>query len=610
MRWMHYGCTYDEGDHAVNGSGITLSASEPSSPNAFVQIPVDEARPQQSMAFAPVSRQKKMRVPRGGSVERPQQRNPRKLARPVQVEEVAPAPIAPSLHIFLEQEPEERFAPPEEEPESLAQFVASFPRIPDGLIFQGDEDEALPQEAATPSSDLPEDDPEADLMTMRFDQEDEPDPHPAPRRHGGVAGAARGAQRAQASSERVMPAVNPRFEKLIREATSSHASERDSARARARTGAAASEGMDRMRTQAISGPVGRMSGSPGASMRHGMHPKSAGRVADPMHEPFGRASGPLPLQRQRKAGYAAPAAKMAAGAIAAAGQRNPSIRLQGSAPARSWGGPVAGMKRDGGSPASAAPSMRPTQHPASHIPSPASPAHPASAPSPAPSASERTPAISADLGKPLLDASAIEESTIFDEPPISIAEGMKDAEKSHKKGRTFLLIGLVVVVMGLIGVFAFMGGRGDIVIPEISITTTNPSSSGKTDAGGGASDGAGPTQEPVAGGESAASGAGSVTYRYTAKTPSGVEYSVEESTTFDSEGKCTFTTMKMEFPSEQAAKDYTDSVARDLGSKYTLDSMNGANATITIDNSGLGLDREDYENALRYSVEDLVILKK
>lgn len=68
--------------------------------------------------------------------------------------------------------------------------------------------------------------------------------------------------------------------------------------------------------------------------------------------------------------------------------------------------------------------------------------------------------------------------------------------------------------------------------------------------------------------------------------------------------------MAMQFPTEEAAKDFTDSLARDLGAKYTLDSLNGANATVTVDNSGLGLDRQSYENALRYSVDDLVILKK
>ncbi len=68
--------------------------------------------------------------------------------------------------------------------------------------------------------------------------------------------------------------------------------------------------------------------------------------------------------------------------------------------------------------------------------------------------------------------------------------------------------------------------------------------------------------------------------------------------------------MDMTFPDEASATAFVSNLARDYGSNFTLDQQNGANAVVTIDNSGLHLDRDEYENALRYSVDDLVILKK
>ena len=85
---------------------------------------------------------------------------------------------------------------------------------------------------------------------------------------------------------------------------------------------------------------------------------------------------------------------------------------------------------------------------------------------------------------------------------------------------------------------------------------------------------------------------------------------MEETATFSDDGYCQFTTMKMRFPDAEKAKSFTDNLALDYGNTFTLDSLDGANATVTIDNSALRLDREKYEESLRYSVEDLVILKK
>lgn len=103
---------------------------------------------------------------------------------------------------------------------------------------------------------------------------------------------------------------------------------------------------------------------------------------------------------------------------------------------------------------------------------------------------------------------------------------------------------------------------------------------------------------------------GSVIYEYTATSSDGVAYTVNDTVTFNSEGKCQTTHMVLGFPNEEACSQFLEDLQRDYGSAYSLDSQDGANATVTIDISSLKFDREEYEDALRYSVEDLTVLKK
>lgn len=607
---MHAERTYDEGCHAGSGSGIKLKASEPLSPNAFVQIPV-EAHQSQDVVNASMQRQKKMRVPRGGSVERPvQQRAPRRPARSVSLEEPVSGPLSPSLHVFLEPDPADEASVAEEQPESLAQFVASFPKIPTGLIFQPSAEEAVVEEEPLSDGEESSTDPfDEGLMTIRLDEGEcpspepghplqapvEPDPEPAarmPRSNPRITDRQR-----VSASDHLVPDGNPRFEKMIREARSRGAVAAAPQRAAANKG----EG---------GRPQARMPRSAAGAAAQG------GRRAPATSAPLGRqaaVSGPLP-SRNGAAPFAPVNAQKQAAPFGrtSANPSNPSARSgpgANSAPLNAQGAPGhPGALSSGPNPHRAMPQrnvspLRPAMA--------ATTAFPRMSPAPAAAAPVSADALPT-TGKPLLDPSAIEESTIFDEPPIPISEGMKDADKSHSKGRTFLIIGLVAAVVALVGVIAFFSTHGSITIPEISITTTDPNGSSASNGGGSTSGSPADADRaaPAADDGSTASGAGSVTYKYTAKTPGGVEYTVEESTTFDAQGNCTFTTMKMQFPTDSAAKDFTDSLARDLGSKYTLDALNGANATVTVDNSALGLNREDYENALRYSVDDLVILKK
>lgn len=516
-------------------------------------------------------------------MERTVPRNPRRAPEPVRIEEAPSGPLSPSLHVFLDPGPEEQAPSSEEVPESLAQFVASFPKIPTGLIFQTASDDQSDEGGAEEDLDQSGELAEEGTPTIRLDEGELPPSEDPAYPRGGYASQARGPVRPPAASGRVMPAVNPRFEKMIRQVDSQRTAgyppvqdARTGKQASSPRAASSSMRGAARRPAAVSGPVGGAT----STARTAASPFPNGPRSNAAVPSVGRNSGPLPNRPTARSGFANPVPSPAFG------------RTSGNLPERQGSGAYG--RNSGNIPA---PSFTPS---APAVPSVAG------RPSTFAASSSQAPG----RGKPLLDPHAIEESTIFDEPPIPISEGMKDADKSHSKGRKFAVVGILVALVVLVGVGFFFGSKGNLVIPEITITTTNPNnaSSGGGDAG---SSSAGSEEQPVGTDEGAsASGAGSVTYKYTAKTPGGVEYTVEESTTFDAEGNCTFTTMRMQFPTESAAKDFTDSLARDLGSKYTLDGLNGANATVTVDNSALGLNREDYENALRYSVDDLVILKK
>lgn len=213
-----------------------------------------------------------------------------------------------------------------------------------------------------------------------------------------------------------------------------------------------------------------------------------------------------------------------------------------------------------------------------------------------------------EIGAPLLDQQAIQDSPIFDEPPVPIADQMKTLEDGHKKRKRLLavsLIALAVVAVALVVVlFILISGAAN----NQTAATSSPGAQTSSQSSMASS-----TSAMASSSKSSAANtnkSGTVVYQYSAKTTSGVQYSVKETVTFQSNGDCEFSTMELTFPDEASATEYVTNLARDYGSNFTLDSQSGANAVVTIDNSGLHLDRDEYENALRYSVEDLVILKK
>lgn len=230
-------------------------------------------------------------------------------------------------------------------------------------------------------------------------------------------------------------------------------------------------------------------------------------------------------------------------------------------------------------------------------------------------ASQQPASSTSKVGDPLLDPKAIEESTMFDKPPVSIEEGMRKSESGRKARRRIIVAIVAIVVLLCAGVGAYLVLSQQGVVPQISIETktvpvTPQGSNGSSGASSSSSAASSSAAASSANGTGTGDLSGTVVYQYSANTASGVRYQVEETVTFQANGDCQSSEMRMTFPDEASAKTFTDNLARDYGSSFRLDSLNGVNAVVTIDNSGLHLSRDEYENALRYSVSDLVVLGK
>lgn len=217
-------------------------------------------------------------------------------------------------------------------------------------------------------------------------------------------------------------------------------------------------------------------------------------------------------------------------------------------------------------------------------------------------------------GAPLIDDAAVSESAMFDESPVSIADGMKHADKKRKRRRG-IIIAIVAVLVAAAAAVAFLVYSGtlklDSIIPGMAPSAEQSSAAqGSSGSGQASSAAASSNRSSSSRSSSNADQSGTVIYEYTATTSDGVGYTVNDTVTFGADGKCQTTHMVVGFPDAAACDDFLANLERDYGSNYALDSHDGANATVTIDISSLKFDREEYEDALRYSVEDLTVLKK
>lgn len=209
------------------------------------------------------------------------------------------------------------------------------------------------------------------------------------------------------------------------------------------------------------------------------------------------------------------------------------------------------------------------------------------------------------FGVPLLDEISLDESYLFEFSPTSLSDGIKTAEKAHKKRKKGVIAAIFLLVLAaLIAGVAFLHvtGRIDVISLANSILpkeVTIPQGSNSSSSSASRSSSSGKSGQ-----------AGNVIYEYTATTSEGIKYKVKEKVTFSAAGECESTEMELEFANAADLDTMLINFARDYGNDYKLVSQNGNRAVVTINISSLKLDREEYEDALRYSVEDLMIVKK
>ena len=196
---------------------------------------------------------------------------------------------------------------------------------------------------------------------------------------------------------------------------------------------------------------------------------------------------------------------------------------------------------------------------------------------------------------------------LFDEPPTSIKDGMREAEELHRRGfarKACLIVASGTLAAGLLAFAAFQ-------LPRMS--------EGEGDAGEGSpaaeavfepsiqSDAEPGKQPKPAEGKDLS---GSVTYRYVTTGADGDERPTTETVSFGGDGLCETSTLEVQLADDAAVEAFLQGLERDFGSSCKESEAQGANARAVIDVSANKLDREGYEDALRVSVEELTIVKK
>lgn len=218
---------------------------------------------------------------------------------------------------------------------------------------------------------------------------------------------------------------------------------------------------------------------------------------------------------------------------------------------------------------------------------------------------QRTP-VSTMGSSPLIDPKAATESIMFEEPPVSIADGMKNADKRRRRRRSIIIV-IVVLIVAAIGGAVFLSASGIVDFQHMFSSSSSSSSSAQSSAQSSSSRS---SSASASSSQAAQDLSGTVIYEYTATTSDGVSYKVNDTVAYNSEGLCQTTTMQLQFPDEASCAAFLENLQRDYGSDYRLNSQDGAGASVTINISSLEFDRDQYEDALRYSVEDLMVLKK
>lgn len=247
-------------------------------------------------------------------------------------------------------------------------------------------------------------------------------------------------------------------------------------------------------------------------------------------------------------------------------------------------------------------------------------------------------------------------NSIFDGHPVSIEDGMRNIDDEHKKKKKKMILiasiaGAVLIALIIILVVVFSGGSdsassdsnsnsantsqnssnassnsnsnsnssnssntsGNSNSNSNSNSKSNSNSSNSSSSANGSSSMLGGGTLNTNGALSGNSGSGedlstTVTFRYAATATSGTRFECVETVEFNRNGKCGLSTMEVVFPDERTCTQYINGLKNSYGSRYNFISQNGNEATITIDQTPLGLTPETYEAALAQSTEGLEVI--
>ena len=237
-----------------------------------------------------------------------------------------------------------------------------------------------------------------------------------------------------------------------------------------------------------------------------------------------------------------------------------------------------------------------------------------------------------------------ESSALFDEPPASITDSMREAETLHRRGfklkvaagcvlGAVALAGTVFVVSQSSWLFDMLSsGPGVSAITEQNSGDDNQASHETETPDGdpvnkevpvtkdGSTTNKGTSDDKGNSGSSNPKGAttsddkrdlsGTVVYRYTTTSAADEQRTTTETVTFGRDGLCETSSLEVGFPDAAAAETFFADMQRDFGAAYREGAVDGSTVRATLDVSANKLDRESYEDQLRISVDDLVIVKK
>ena len=101
----------------------------------------------------------------------------------------------------------------------------------------------------------------------------------------------------------------------------------------------------------------------------------------------------------------------------------------------------------------------------------------------------------------------------------------------------------------------------------------------------------------------------SVVYSYSTQAYGSSGLTVTETVSFGADGLCETTSMRAVFSDEESANTFHESISMNYGSDCLEAAVSGTTVTAVIDISAIGMTQQQYEDALRGSVEGLTVKK-